>query len=302
MLDTTWTYLLTMTTSSLFFLSQAYGQARDEGQLAEDPGAAERRADAPRDARRARRRRPLPAGGRDAAGRRGAERAHLPRLLLGRDDGEEHAAGPRQGWRHALLRHDRGSALRRRGALTERESRRSRPGWPVRQGRYHVVLEWIVTRCADAKRAACSRRDGDRAARQVLPAPRDARASATTWTRGCRSRAPPRNSAQFWRNSARNSPSRPVRPRRYVHLVQILVDSLLVLALLAPTRGSAPRRAARRWRPSSTVLSSSAFLDPFGNDDSLSENLQVDCLVTEINNGSERWTNGARKLPFDVVK
>ena len=47
---------------------------------------------------------------------------------------------------------------------------------------------------------------------------------------------------------------------------------------------------------------SKSVLDPFGNDDSRSENLQVDCLVTEINNGSERWTNGARKLPFDVVK
>ena len=54
-------------------------------------------------------------------------------------------------------------------------------------------------------------------------------------------------------------------------------------------------------RPGILELSKS-FLDPFGNDDSLSENLQVDCLVTEINNGSERWTNGARKLPFDVVK
>ena len=27
-----------------------------------------------------------------------------------------------------------------------------------------------------------------------------------------------------------------------------------------------------------------------------------DLEAFEINNGSERWTNGARKLPFDVVK
>ncbi len=111
-------------------------------------------------------------------------------------------------------------------------------------------------------------------------------------------------SAQFGAQFSETRSS--VRPRRYVHLVQILVDSLLVLAPLAlyPRLGllAAPLAGMATVFYRGFLELSKSFLDPFGNDDSLSENLQVDCLVTEINNGSERWTNGARKLPFDVVK
>ena len=40
------------------------------------------------------------------------------------------------------------------------------------------------------------------------------------------------------------------------------------------------------------------ILDPFGNDDSLSENLNISCLMAETNAGSVRWMNGAARLPF----
>ena len=115
--------------------------------------------------------------------------------------------------------------------------------------------------------------------------------------------------AQFCAIIARNSARKSLRRSTscsQANLVQILVDSLLVLAPLAlyPRLGllAAPLAGMATVFYRGFLELSKSFLDPFGNDDSLSENLQVDCLVTEINNGSERWTNGARKLPFDVVK
>lgn len=44
---------------------------------------------------------------------------------------------------------------------------------------------------------------------------------------------------------------------------------------------------------------SKSFLDPFGNEDSLSENFSVHCLICETNAGSVRWANGIEQLPFD---
>ena len=46
------------------------------------------------------------------------------------------------------------------------------------------------------------------------------------------------------------------------------------------------------------LVLSKSFLDPFGNDDSLSENLNISCLMAETNAGSVRWMNGAARLPF----
>ena len=315
-LDTMWTYLLTMTTFvNSFFLSQAYGlwlatkvnSRKIQGRLNDVLMLLATHAARDGDGRY------LPAAETllaDVA--RNVRTFHVFFWvgMTGKNTRQDRVKGMAP---LALLRHDRGlKALRRRGALTERELETLLgPGGPSAKGRYHVVLEWIVTRCVDAKRrgllvggagmetvlldkccllrATCASIGDDMDARMPL---------------ACAA-------AQFCaifsaRNSARNSLSRPVRPRRYVHLVQILVDSLLVLAPLAlyPRLGllAAPLAGMATVFYRGFLELSKSFLDPFGNDDSLSENLQVDCLVTEINNGSERWTNGARKLPFDVVK
>ena len=318
-LDTMWTYLLTMTTFvNSFFLSQAYGlwlatkvnSRKIQGRLNDVLMLLATHAARDGDGRY------LPAAETllaDVA--RNVRTFHVFFWvgMTGKNTRQDRVKGMAP---LALLRHDRGlKALRRRGALTERELETLLgPGGPSAKGRYHVVLEWIVTRCVDAKRrgllvggagmetvlldkacllrATCASIGDDMDARMPL---------ACAAAQFCAILA--RNSA---RHSARNSPSRPVRPRRYVHLVQILVDSLLVLAPLAlyPRLGllAAPLAGMATVFYRGFLELSKSFLDPFGNDDSLSENLQVDCLVTEINNGSERWTNGARKLPFDVVK
>ena len=314
-LDTMWTYLLTMTTFvNSFFLSQAYGlwlatkvnSRKIQGRLNDVLMLLATHAARDGDGRY------LPAAETllaDVA--RNVRTFHVFFWvgMTGKNTRQDRVKGMAP---LALLRHDRGlKALRRRGALTERELETLLgPGGPSAKGRYHVVLEWIVTRCVDAKRrgllvggagmetvlldkccllrATCASIGDDMDARMPL---------ACAAAQFC---------AIIPRTPARNSPSRPVRPRRYVHLVQILVDSLLVLAPLAlyPRLGllAAPLAGMATVFYRGFLELSKSFLDPFGNDDSLSENLQVDCLVTEINNGSERWTNGARKLPFDVVK
>ena len=315
-LDTMWTYLLTMTTFvNSFFLSQAYGlwlatkvnSRKIQGRLNDVLMLLATHAARDGDGRY------LPAAETllaDVA--RNVRTFHVFFWvgMTGKNTRQDRVKGMAP---LALLRHDRGlKALRRRGALTERELETLLgPGGPSAKGRYHVVLEWIVTRCVDAKRrgllvggagmetvlldkacllrATCASIGDDMDARMPL---------ACAAAQFC---------AIMARNSARNSLSRSsVRPRRYVHLVQILVDSLLVLAPLAlyPRLGllAAPLAGMATVFYRGFLELSKSFLDPFGNDDSLSENLQVDCLVTEINNGSERWTNGARKLPFDVVK
>ena len=42
---------------------------------------------------------------------------------------------------------------------------------------------------------------------------------------------------------------------------------------------------------------SKSFLDPFGNNDSRTENFSVACLLCETNAGSVRWFNAIEKLP-----
>ena len=42
---------------------------------------------------------------------------------------------------------------------------------------------------------------------------------------------------------------------------------------------------------------SKSFLDPFGNEGSVGQNLQIDTLLGEANAASLRWVNGAATLP-----
>ena len=156
-LDTMWTYLLTMTTFvNSFFLSQAYGlwlatkvnSRKIQGRLNDVLMLLATHAARDGDGRY------LPAAETllaDVA--RNVRTFHVFFWvgMTGKNTRQDRVKGMAP---LALLRHDRGlKALRRRGALTERELETLLgPGGPSAKGRYHVVLEWIVTRCVDAKR------------------------------------------------------------------------------------------------------------------------------------------------------
>ena len=86
--------------------------------------------------------------------------------------------------------------------------------------------------------------------------------------------------------------------------MQILVDSLLVLAPLAlyPRLGllAAPLAGMATVFYRGFLALAKSFLDPFGNEDSLSENFSVHCLIVETNAGATRWRDGIEELPFDA--
>ena len=91
-------------------------------------------------------------------------------------------------------------------------------------------------------------------------------------------------------------------PLAYVHFVQVMTDTVLVLA---------PFALFPRLGTLSILLSgilglfyrgllelSKSFLDPFGNEGSIGQNLQLDCLIGETNAGSVRWLENAASMPL----
>jgi hypothetical protein len=92
-------------------------------------------------------------------------------------------------------------------------------------------------------------------------------------------------------------------PLAYVHLVQILVDALVVLAPFALYAKLGvfmiPCVGMQTIFYRGFLVLSKSFLDPFGNEDSLSENFNVHCLIRETNAGSIKWSRGIELLPFD---
>ena len=145
--------------------------------------------------------------------------------------------------------------------------------------RHHVVLGWIT------RRIACARRDG------VLEG--GAGMESQMLDRLLLLRA-------VCASIADDASAR--MPLAYVHLVQILLDALVALApfalysrlgiFIVPLCG-----ILTIFYRGFLVLSKS-FLDPFGNEDSLSENFSIHCLVCETNAGSIRWRDGIERLPF----
>ena len=93
-------------------------------------------------------------------------------------------------------------------------------------------------------------------------------------------------------------------PLSYVHLVQLLVDVLVVLAPLALY----PKLGVLTVLLSPVLVIfyrgflqlSKSFLDPFGNEDSVSENFSIGCLLAETNAGSVRWFSAIEGLPFST--
>ena len=91
------------------------------------------------------------------------------------------------------------------------------------------------------------------------------------------------------------------RAERKALLVQILVDCLVALAPFALYAKvgvfTIPLVGLLCVFFRGFLALSKSFLDPFGNEDSLSENLSVHCLVCEVNAGSVRWASGIEELP-----
>mmetsp|Transcript_9388 Transcript_9388/g.24290 ORF Transcript_9388/g.24290 Transcript_9388/m.24290 type:complete len:231 (-) Transcript_9388:53-745(-) len=93
-------------------------------------------------------------------------------------------------------------------------------------------------------------------------------------------------------------------PLAYVQLVQVLVDSLVVLAPFAlyPELGSltVPATGLLTLFFKGLLELSKSFLDPFGNEGYPGQNIRVDVLVSELNFGAaSRWVQAGAMLPGD---
>ena len=88
----------------------------------------------------------------------------------------------------------------------------------------------------------------------------------------------------------------------YVQLVQVLVDSLVVLSPFAlyPALGllSIPATGLLTLFFKGLLELSKSFLDPFGTEGSPGQNIRVDVLVSELNFGAQsRWSAAGAVLP-----
>jgi predicted membrane chloride channel (bestrophin family) len=92
-------------------------------------------------------------------------------------------------------------------------------------------------------------------------------------------------------------------PLAYVHLVQVLADSLIVLAPFALYTKlgvfTIPLVGILTTFYRGFLVLSKSFLDPYGNEDTLTENFSIHCLINESNAGSILWYTGIDKLPLD---
>jgi hypothetical protein len=95
-------------------------------------------------------------------------------------------------------------------------------------------------------------------------------------------------------------------PLAYVQLVQVLVDSLVLLApfSLYPEIGSLsiPLSASLTMFFKGLLELSKSFLDPFGNEGYPGQNIRVDVLVSELNFGAaSRWVKAANAFPSSTL-
>lgn len=182
---------------------------------------------------------------------------------------------------YSLLRTEVGlRGLLERGALTEREFSLLMDDTAVSETKRHsAVLEWIMARFIDARYTGMLQGNAGLDARFL--------------EEGCKLRAVCGNIA--------DDAAAPM-PLSYVHLVQLLVDTLVVLAPFALY----PKLGVLTIALSPVLVFfyrgflelSKSFLDPFGNGDSLAENFSVSCLLCEVNAASVRWFSSIRELPF----
>ena len=190
-----------------------------------------------------------------------------------------------KGVSYSALRTERGlRALLSRHALTQQEHDLlvDNPALPETQ-RHAAVLEWIVTRFVHAKRDGLLLGGVGFEIRLL--------------EESCKLRA-------VCASIADDASAR--MPLSYVHLVQLLVDCLVALApaALYPKLGVLTVLLS----PILVVFYrgflqlSKSFLDPFGNEDSVSENFSLSCLLCETNAGSTRWLSAIEGLPFPTSR
>ena len=281
-LDTMWNYLLTLATFvSSFFVSQAYpfwlrnihntrkiqGRLNDVSLLL--AGHAEREPDGRSLTPRARRY-------LDETGRH----IRLCHILFWAGVVKP-AAADRFEASLSILATDEGlEGLEQRGALTRSEKLLLQGIQPLY--RHNTVVAWIMASFESARRQG-TLRDSVGLENAVLSQLTNLRGTCASVVDDC---AAP-------------------MPLAYVHFVQVVTDVVLALAPFALF----PRLGAL-----SVALSgilgifyrgllelSKSFLDPFGNQGSIGQNLQVDCLLGETNAGSVRWAESISMLPFEVA-
>jgi len=185
----------------------------------------------------------------------------------------------------SVLRTERGlAALLERNALTKVEHDLLVDNAALSETqRCHAVLEWIVARFVHALRAG-----------QLVGG---VGLETRFLEEACKLRA---TCASIADDAAARM------PLSYVHLVQLLVDVLVALAPFAlyPKLGVLTVALC----PILVIFYrgflqlSKSFLDPFGNDDSISENFSISCLLIEQNAGSVRWLRAVERLPFEDEK
>jgi len=186
-----------------------------------------------------------------------------------------------------------GRGLRRlvqRGVMSERESYILYNSGIPAEKRHNVVIAWIMTRTVDAR------------FREVLEfgAGTESVFAANI------------NSLRALCNKVSDEAC--VRmPLAYVHLVQLLVDTLLIIAPFAlyPRLGivSAPLCGLLTLFFHGLLELSKRFLDPFGNEGrdrdrtgATSQNVNTDTLVAEVNRASTSFWRSTWQLPFDTLQ
>lgn len=155
---------------------------------------------------------------------------------------------------------------------------------------YAQVLEWVLVRVAAAREAPRAMRSAGAGFERTF-------LDKVCALRGCMGKLPDDLAARM--------------PLAYVHIVQVLVDSLLYITPFAiyPKIGafSVFLTAILTLFYRGFLELSKSFLDPFGNLDPLGDredagpNMQVAVLIAETNAGSTRWLRGASAIPFDSL-
>ena len=91
-------------------------------------------------------------------------------------------------------------------------------------------------------------------------------------------------------------------PLAYVHIVQVLVDFLLLLApaALYPKMGlmSVPLSGVIVFFYRGLLELSKSFLDPWGNDGSEAQNVNIDGLLAEVHKDTPLWANAGQCAPI----
>ena len=92
-------------------------------------------------------------------------------------------------------------------------------------------------------------------------------------------------------------------PLAYVHIVQVLVDFLLLLApaALYPKMGlmAVPLSGVTIFFYRGLLELSKSFLDPWGNDGSEAQNVNIDVLLAEVYKDTPLWAAAAQSAPIE---